>query len=124
MLSLSWFRGCKGPQPSKSITAIKVLIESLEGAGPRGGGLDDGRTVLPQQGKGPMLGLYWFHGCKGLQPSKSITAIKVLIETLEGAGPSAPRWTLDALFYRNKARAQCWAYIGSAAARDCSPPSQ
>jgi len=102
MLSLSWFRGCKGLQPSKSITAIKVLIETLEGASPRGGGLDDGRTVLPQQGKGPMLGLSWFHGCKGLQPglqpSKSITAIKVLIETLEGTGPSAPRSSMKALF--------------------------
>ena len=54
-----------------------------------------------------MLSLSWFRGCKGLQPSKSITAIKVLIETLEGAGPSAAGWTLDARFYRNKARAQC-----------------
>ena len=102
MSGLYWFRGCKGLQPSKSITAIKVLIETLEGASPRGGGLDDGRTVLPQQGKGPMLGLSWFHGCKGLQPglqpSKSITAIKVLIETLEGTGPSAPRSSMKALF--------------------------
>jgi hypothetical protein len=26
--------------------------------------------ALPQQGMGPMVGLYWFRGCKGPQPSK------------------------------------------------------
>ena len=71
-----------------------------------------------------MLSLSWFRGCKGLKPSKSIAAIKVLIETLEGASPAAAGWTMDARFYRNKARAQCWAFLGSTAARDCSPPSQ
>jgi len=32
--------------------------------------LGDESFVLPQQGMGPMVGLYWFRGCKGLQPSK------------------------------------------------------
>jgi len=63
-------------------------------------------------------------GCKGLQPSKSITAIKVLIGTLEGAGPSAARWTMKALFCRNTACAKIVGFIGSAAARDRSPPGQ
>ena len=32
--------------------------------------LGDESFVLPQQGMGPMVGLYWFRGSKGLQPSK------------------------------------------------------
>src|SRR5262245_34167824 len=34
-------------------------------------------------------------GCKGLQPSKSITAIEVLIQTWRAPGPSAPRIRWD-----------------------------
>ena len=121
-----------------------------------------------------MLGLYEFRGCKGLQPSKSITAIEALIQTWRASGPSAPCWATEALFVaarhgpnvgsllvfprlegttvlqvnngyrsldaalegarslgavlgdgsfvcRGKAWAQCWVFIGvPAAARDCS----
>jgi len=61
MLGLYGFCGCKGLQPSKSITAIEVSLGS------------GGRPVF--------IG---FHGCEGPQPAKSITPCKALIGTLEG----------------------------------------
>ena len=36
-----------------------------------------------------ILGLCWFRGCKGLQPSRSGTTIGTFDQDLEGAGPSA-----------------------------------
>src|SRR6516165_351847 len=37
-----------------------------------------------------ILGLCWFRGCKGLQPSRSGTTIGALIKTWRAPGPSAP----------------------------------
>src|SRR6516162_3719923 len=126
-------RGCKGLQPSKSITAIKALIGTWRGArslgrrGTRSGNvllprlqgtaalqvnnryqsldrdLEGARSLGAAEPDGPM---FFSRGCKGLQPSKSITAIKVLIVTWK-----APRNSIGQCFSR-------------AAARDCSPPSQ
>ena len=57
------------------------MIKDLEGIRSLGAVLIDTSFVLPRQGMGSMLGLYWFHGCKGLQPSKSIMVIEVPIGT-------------------------------------------
>ena len=57
------------------------LDQDLEGVRSLGAVLDDGSFVLPQKAMRPMLGLYWFGGCKGLQPSRSETSIGALIKT-------------------------------------------
>src|SRR5262249_44966855 len=61
-----------------------------------GAALIDGNFVLPQQGMRPMLGLYGFRGCKGLQPSKSRRTIGALIKTWRAPVPRrrAGRWNL------------------------------
>src|SRR6516164_8155679 len=56
-------------------------------------------------------------------PPKSRTAIEVLIETWRASGPSTPRKLMEALFDADKASVECGALLlGSAAARDRSPP--
>src|SRR5215467_13131092 len=51
------FRGCEGPQPCKSETAIGALIRDLEGVRSLGAALNDASFVLPRQGMGPMVDL-------------------------------------------------------------------
>jgi hypothetical protein len=46
------------------------LDQDLEGAGSLDAVLGNESFVLPQHGMGPMVGLYRFRGCKGLQRSK------------------------------------------------------
>ena len=63
--AFSGFRGCEGPQPSKVRKDHWSFDQDLEGVRSLGAVLVDASFVLPQQGMGPMLGLYWFPRLQG-----------------------------------------------------------
>ena len=69
-LGLYWIRGCEGPQPSKVGNGKEALITESEGRPVSRRRAGRCRLCLLQQGTGPRLGLYWFRGCEGPQPSK------------------------------------------------------
>src|SRR6516225_4481453 len=61
----------------------------------------------------PNVGVFFgFRCCEGPQPSSPGTNIEALISFLEGAGPSAPREALEALFGPYQAMAKCWGLFG------------
>jgi hypothetical protein len=110
-------RGCKGLQPQ-----VRKDHWSFDPGGRPVPRRRAGRCklCLPRHGMRPNGGRYGLRGCKGLQPSRSGSTIGALI--LEGVR-SLGAVLVDASFVcRDKACAQCGAFIGSAAARDCSPP--
>ena len=61
-----------GARPSRGKQMVRndhwAFDRDLEGVRSLGAALIDPSFVLPQQGVRSMLGLYWFRGCKGLQP--------------------------------------------------------
>jgi hypothetical protein len=67
------FRGCEGPQPSKVRKDHWIFDQDLEGVRSLGAVLVDTSLFCREQGMGPMAGLYGFRGCKGLQPSRSLS---------------------------------------------------
>ena len=90
-------RGCKGLQLSKSITAIGVLNDLEMRPVSRCRRTRSGQCSAPAAGLQP-----------GLQPSKSITAIEVLIGTWRPPAPSA--------LSRRSVTEQCRRMRGSASA--------
>ena len=76
---LKWFHGCKGLQPSRSGATIGALILESGRRRSLGAGLIDRTFVWPENLCVECWGLYWFHGCKGLQPSRSGATIGALI---------------------------------------------
>src|SRR5215471_6878613 len=97
-LGLYWFGGCKGLQPPRSETSIGALIKTWRASGPSAPCWTMEALFLAQKAMRQMLGFYWFGGCKELQPSRSETSIGALIKTWRASGPSAPCWTMEALF--------------------------
>jgi hypothetical protein len=56
----------------------------------------------------PNVGVFiGLRGCEGPQPSRSGNAIEALILVWRASGPSAPWWTMGALFGRDEVCGEC-----------------
>ena len=119
------FRGCEGPQPSKVKNGDRSSDRDLEGVRSLGAVLVDASFVLPQQAIRTMRGsLLGFACARDRSPPKSRTAIEVLIQTWRASG-SLGAVLVDASFVlpQQAMRTMRGSLLGSAAARDRSPPS-
>src|SRR5262249_45166115 len=63
-------RDCSPPESGTSIGAL-IKVRTWSAAGPSAPGWSIGGLFWSYKGMRPMLGLQWFRGCKGLQPSKN-----------------------------------------------------
>src|SRR6516225_9103155 len=123
MLGLIGFRGCEGPQPSKVRKDHWSFDQDLGGVRSLGAVLVDTSFVCAETRHAPNVGAFiGSAAARDRSPPRSGRIIGALIKTWRASGPSAPCWSMQALFCRDKACAQCWTLLVSAAARDRSPP--
>src|SRR5262245_51753043 len=98
MLGLHWGPRLRGTAALQGREDHWSLDQDLEGLRSLGAVLVDPSFVLPQQGLGQCWAFLGVRGCEGPQPSRAGRTIGALIKTSRVSGPSAPCWSIRALF--------------------------
>jgi len=97
--------GCEGPQPSKVWNDYRSLVHrSWRASGPSAPCWTMQASFCRNEACAPMLGLYWVPRLRGTAALRVRSDDRSLVHrSWRASGPSAPCWTMQALFCRNKA---------------------